>query len=261
MLSGMSTPFAVLAQRPARSPRSPRWRRLAGALSVLTPLVLLALAMAALVPPLRHPFVLASLARQGAPAALPVPVEGVKSRGLADTWGAARSGGRKHQGIDIFAKRGTPVLSATPGIVLRVGQNRLGGNVVMVIGPGLEAHYYAHLDAFGAFEPGDVVRTGDVLGRVGDTGNAKGTPPHLHYGIYRPGGAVNPFPRLTAKARTPVTGGVRLTHRRRSARSSPAATRGHAPPAARRGDRSRRRRPARRPARGRPPGDRGRRRA
>jgi|SRR5436190_398484 len=152
--------------------------------------------------PLRHPMTLLTLARRDAPTTLPVPVEGVRSRGLVDTWGAARSGGRRHQGIDIFAERGTPVLSATDGIVLRVGQNRLGGNVVTVLGPGAEAHYYAHLDAFGAFEAGDIVKAGDVLGRLGDTGNAKGTPPHLHYGIYRWSGAVNPFPRLSASSRT-----------------------------------------------------------
>ena len=197
MLSGMSTPPLVSAPEP------PRFRRLAGALTALTAFVLLLLAAAAVVPPMRHPIVLLSLARRDAPAALPVPVQGVRSSGLVDTWGAARSGGRRHQGIDIFAKRGTPVLAATDGIVLRVGQNRLGGNVVTVIGPGLEAHSYAHLDAFGGFEAGDVVKAGDVLGRVGDTGNAKGTPPHLHYGIHRSSGAVNPFPRLTAKASRP----------------------------------------------------------
>lgn len=70
-----------------------------------------------------------------APAALPVPVAGVKPAQLADTWGGARSGGRRHEGIDIFAQRGTPVLSSTEGIVLRVGTNRLGGQVVWVLGP------------------------------------------------------------------------------------------------------------------------------
>ena len=82
------------------------------------------------------------------------------------------------------------------GIVTRVGMNRLGGRVVGVLGPGLEWHYYAHLDRFGTFGEGDIVQTGDVLGYGGNTGNARSTPSHLHYGIYRDG-AKNPYPRLT----------------------------------------------------------------
>ncbi len=75
---------------------------------------------------------------------LNVPVQGVSHKQIQDTWGAARGQGRKHQGIDIFAKRGTPVLSATSGIVLDVGLNSLGGQVVWVMGPNLSRHYYAH---------------------------------------------------------------------------------------------------------------------
>jgi peptidoglycan LD-endopeptidase LytH len=81
--------------------------------------------------------------------------------------------------------------------VVTVGTNRLGGNVVKVLGPGLEWHYYAHLDRYGAFRRGDVVRPGDVLGYVGDSGDARGTPTHLHYAIYSSSGhARNPYPRL-----------------------------------------------------------------
>ena len=98
------------------------------------------------------------LGSQPAPAALPVPVAGVKPVQLADTWGGARSGGRRHEGIDIFAKRGTPVLSSTEGIVLRVGTNRLGGQVVWVLGPGGQRHYYAHLDRYGDVRAGMRVR-------------------------------------------------------------------------------------------------------
>ena len=124
-------------------------------------------------------------------------MEGVRKRHILDSWGAPRSEGRSHRGVDIFAKRGTPVVSATKGIVLRVGTNELGGQVVNVLGPGGQVHYYAHLDRHGSFRPGDEVRPGDVLGYVGDTGNARGTPPHLHYGVYDPGlGAVNPWPLL-----------------------------------------------------------------
>jgi murein DD-endopeptidase MepM/ murein hydrolase activator NlpD len=130
------------------------------------------------------------------PHTLPVPVAGVKPSRLADTWGGARSEGRKHEGIDIFAKRGTPVLAATEGIVMRVGTNRLGGQVVWVLGPGGQRHYYAHLDSYGDVHAGMRIPAGSIVGYVGNTGNAATTPPHLHYGIYTAAGAINPFPFL-----------------------------------------------------------------
>jgi murein DD-endopeptidase MepM/ murein hydrolase activator NlpD len=136
------------------------------------------------------------LATQPAPVALPVPVAGVKPAQLVDTWGGPRSGGRRHEGIDIFARRGTPVLSATEGIVLRVGTNPLGGQVVWVLGPGGQRHYYAHLDRYGDVRAGMRVAPGTVVGYVGNTGNAATTPPHLHYGIYTAGGAIDPYPLL-----------------------------------------------------------------
>lgn len=127
-----------------------------------------------------------------------VPVQGVASRQLVDTWGGARSGGRKHEGIDIFGPRNTPVLSATDGLVVSLSPNSLGGTVVWVLGPGRERHYYAHLESHApSLAVGQWVEAGTVLGFVGDSGNARGTPPHLHYGIYRLGeGAVNPYERL-----------------------------------------------------------------
>ena len=140
----------------------------------------------------------AKLAAAPAPASLPVPVAGVRAGQLTDTWGAARSGGRSHEGIDVFAPRGTAVTSTTRGLVVRRGENRLGGRVVSVLGPGGQFHYYAHLDDWGPVAVGDWVEPGSVLGEVGNTGNARGTPPHLHYGIYQAGGAVNPYPLLTA---------------------------------------------------------------
>lgn len=142
------------------------------------------------------------LSRMPSPTALPVPVEGIRASRIADTWGGARSGGRKHQGVDIFAKRGTPVRSATRGVVSSVNDYGIGGKHVWVIGPGGERHYYAHLDGFA---PGiarfDLVEAGGLLGFVGDTGNARGTPPHLHYGIYAMSGAYNPWPLLQAGAK------------------------------------------------------------
>ncbi|MCD0505346.1 M23 family metallopeptidase [Bordetella petrii] len=136
------------------------------------------------------------LSLQPVPTTLPVPVQGVPARQLADTWGAARAAGRRHEGVDIFAPRGTPVVSATEGVVTRVGTNNLGGQVVWVLGPGRQMHYYAHLDGYADIGRGSHVLPGTPLGYVGNTGNARGTPPHLHYGIYQAGGAINPYPLL-----------------------------------------------------------------
>jgi murein DD-endopeptidase MepM/ murein hydrolase activator NlpD len=149
----------------------------------------------------QHPVFALQLLLEDPPATLPVPVDRVKPRDLRDTWGAPRSNGRRHQGIDIFAPQGTPVRSATRGLIWRVGQNRLGGNVVWVLGPGGELHYYAHLDRFAGVAAGDIVERGGLLGYVGNTGNAQNTPYHLHYGIYTLSqGAINPFPRLAPAA-------------------------------------------------------------
>lgn len=139
------------------------------------------------------------LSQAPVPTALPVPVQGINAKRIADTWGGARSGGRKHEGVDIFAPRGTPVTSATEGVVLRVAEYGIGGKHIWVFGPGGERHYYAHLDDWAhGIERLTHVRKGTVLGYVGDTGNAKGTPPHLHYGIYGSNGAYNPWPLLQA---------------------------------------------------------------
>jgi peptidoglycan LD-endopeptidase LytH len=146
-----------------------------------------------------------SLSIAAPPARLLNPV-GTDPRRIVDTWGGIRSEGRHHEGIDLFAPRGTPVRSTTRGLVTKVGTNRLGGQVVGILGPGWEWHYYAHLESFGLFREGDLVSEGDVIGYVGDSGNARGTPPHLHYGIYR-GRAINPYPRLAAQPSSTVRHG------------------------------------------------------
>lgn len=132
-----------------------------------------------------------------------VPVEGVAPATLSDTWNALRSGGRRHEGIDIFAPCGHPVVSATEGIVLNTGEDPLGGQVVRVFGPGGSRHYYAHLGGFADIGRGDHVHPGDTLAYVGNTGNAAATPCHLHYGIYRGSGAVNPYPYLVGRTVNP----------------------------------------------------------
>jgi len=140
---------------------------------------------------------LITLLTQEAPSKLPVPVKEVASRDLVDTWGAPRGGNRRHEGIDIFAPLGHPVTSTTKGVVFKVGEDNLGGHVAVVLGPGWYWHYYAHLDRFADIKPGDLVQKGTVLGYVGNSGNASGTPYHLHYGVYRfLGGAENPYPLL-----------------------------------------------------------------
>jgi len=155
----------------------------------------------AVFPVLRHPVFLFRLLTSEAPSNVMIPVAGVAKREIPDSWGAPRSGGRSHKGVDIFAPRGTPVISATEGIVMRVGTNELGGQVINVLGPGRQVHYYAHLDQYGPFREGAVVFPGNILGYVGNTGNASATPPHLHYGVYDPvHGAVNPWPLLKSPA-------------------------------------------------------------
>jgi murein DD-endopeptidase MepM/ murein hydrolase activator NlpD len=143
------------------------------------------------------PFKLAALYAREPDARLSMPVEGASAASVKDTWHAPRSGGRRHEGQDIFTRRGTPVRPAAPGYVVRVGENELGGKVVFVVGAGGRTYYYAHLDAHAeGLSAGDYVTPADVLGYVGTTGNAAGTPPHLHFGVYDRGEALNPLPLL-----------------------------------------------------------------
>jgi peptidoglycan LD-endopeptidase LytH len=140
-----------------------------------------------------------TLDNEAPPTWLPVPVAGVRPSQLRDSWGDPRSGGRSHEGIDIFARRGTPVLSSTHGYVTAVHERGLGGKSVTVRGPAAHSHYYAHLDSYGRYAPGDWVDAGDTIGYVGTTGNAAGGSPHLHYGIFTGGGPINPYPLLTSR--------------------------------------------------------------
>ena len=129
---------------------------------------------------------------------LEMPVQGVTKSQVADTWHVPREGDRLYEGQDIFAKRGTPVLSATDGYIFRIGENKLGGQTVSVIGAGGRIYYYAHLDSYAPnMAAGDHVTTQTVLGYVGNTGNAAGGPTHLHFGVYAREGALNPLPLLT----------------------------------------------------------------
>jgi len=125
------------------------------------------------------------------------PVKGRTDQAIGSFWGNARDGGaRRHEGVDIFAPRGTPAVAATDGYITRTGETKLGGRVVWLADAQGQHLYYAHLDKQ-LVQPGQRVRAGDTLGLVGNTGNARTTAPHLHFGIYRAGrGAVDPWPFL-----------------------------------------------------------------
>lgn len=113
-----------------------------------------------------------------------IPVEGASAKDWNsksfwfEPWG--KSG--VHKGIDIFGKKGTPILSSTYGIVVFKGNLSLGGKVVVALGPKWRLHYYAHLDSDDVFI-GQPLSVGTKIGALGDSGNAKGKPPHLHYSI------------------------------------------------------------------------------
>jgi murein DD-endopeptidase MepM/ murein hydrolase activator NlpD len=131
---------------------------------------------------------------------LTFPVKGPHSYG--DTWGAPRMVGtrwfHRHQGTDIFAPKGTPVVAVTDGKLERVGPNTLGGNRLWLRSSDDSSYYYAHLDGYAnRIRDGTEVRRDETLGYVGNTGNASRAPPHLHFEVHFPGGGpVNPFPIL-----------------------------------------------------------------
>lgn len=134
------------------------------------------------------------------------PVQGKNSKNIGSFWGADRDGGvRRHEGIDIFAPRGTPAIAATSGIVRGVNTNNLGGKVVWLWDEERnQTLYYAHLDSQ-LVQAGQRVRMGDTLGLVGTTGNARFTDPHLHFGIYRwLTGAIDPYPFVKSSSGLPA---------------------------------------------------------
>lgn len=159
-----------------------------------------------------------------------MPVDGLRKAQARSSWHAPRSGGRRHEGIDLFAARGTTVRSATRGEIWRVGLDPLGGRVVTVLGEGPALYYYAHLDAWAdGLRVGAPVERGTVLGTVGNSGNARTTPPHLHFGVYRIGWlrsrAVDPFPLLSdsssARPRSPPSAPRPATPRGASRKAAP----------------------------------------
>ena len=167
--------------------------------------------------------------------ALSFPVQGRDSRQISSFFGVPRDGGRRrHEGVDIFAPRGTPALASVNGVVSGVGTGNLGGNVVFVSDPARNIRlYYAHLDRQNVVN-GQRISIGDTVGFVGNTGNARTTGPHLHFGIYGFGdGATDPLPfirlgrspakqELLAVAR--LGDSVRVSAARTVVRSAPASS-------------------------------------
>lgn len=138
---------------------------------------------------------------------LAFPVEGGAERDIGSVFGDPRDGGvRNHHGIDIFAPRGTPAIAATEATAYRVRETPIGGKVVWLRDQRGNRLYYAHLDSQ-LVTDGQRVMPGDTVGFIGNTGNARTTPPHLHFGVYSRG-PVNPYwyvhqprgsiPRMTA---------------------------------------------------------------
>lgn len=144
-------------------------------------------------------------------AGLAVPVAGVRRTQLVRSWGDERGGGtRAHHGIDIMAPQGTPVMAAAPGIIEKLWNSEAGGMTLYVRSPQRRViYYYAHLAGYApGVREGQAVRTGDLLGYVGDTGNAGAGNYHLHFGValstpeqgWHQGTDIDPYPLLAGKA-------------------------------------------------------------
>jgi murein DD-endopeptidase MepM/ murein hydrolase activator NlpD len=145
------------------------------------------------------------------PAGLAIPVQGVRPNALTDTYTQARAGGaRTHDAIDIMAGEGTPVLAAADGTVEKLFFSNGGGGIsIYVRSPDQRwTYYYAHLQGYApGLAEGQRIRRGQLIGRVGHTGNAAATGPHLHFAINRmqpgerwwQGSPINPYPLLAGK--------------------------------------------------------------
>jgi murein DD-endopeptidase MepM/ murein hydrolase activator NlpD len=129
------------------------------------------------------------------------PVSGTKAK-PGSFWGASRDGGkRRHEGVDIFAPKRTPAIAGTDGVITGVKNEGIGGKTVWLKTDKNITLYYAHLDKQ-LVHVGQLVKKGEVVGLVGNTGNAKHTPSHLHFGIYTSAGPINPFPFIYKKVKT-----------------------------------------------------------
>jgi murein DD-endopeptidase MepM/ murein hydrolase activator NlpD len=132
-----------------------------------------------------------------------MPVDGLRVSDVANTFGADR-GNRPHDGLDMFAPRNTPVRAAAPGFVYRIDDLSLGGLSVTILGDGGIRYFYTHFESVpDDLREGQYVAVGDLIGYVGNSGNAVTTPTHLHFGVYEGEGdnpcgwaAFDPMPRM-----------------------------------------------------------------
>jgi murein DD-endopeptidase MepM/ murein hydrolase activator NlpD len=136
-----------------------------------------------------------------------VPVEGVDPARLRSSWGEARGGGRRHEGLDVMAPLGTPVIAAAGGVIEKLYFSKGGGGIALYqrSEDGRWIYYYAHLRGYApGIAEGKVVRAGEMLAYVGDTGNAGAGNYHLHFAVARmapgegwwQGTPVDPYPLL-----------------------------------------------------------------
>ncbi|MCP4898182.1 MAG: M23 family metallopeptidase, partial [bacterium] len=149
-------------------------------------------------------------------AALAFPVQGKNQSAIGSRFGDPRDGGRRiHRGVDIFAPRHTPVLAPADAFVHHVGENRLGGRCIWLRDREHSRYYYlAHLESWIATE-NTWVKQGDPVGTVGNSGNARTTPPHLHFAVSANRSFIDPYPflRRGEPEATPISGNLELLGR------------------------------------------------
>ena len=162
------------------------------------------------VKPQNAPPVVVAQQVQVAPSGLAIPVVGVKADRLLDTYDQARANGRRHDAIDIMAAEGTPVIAAADGTIEKLFFSKGGGGITIYVrSPDKKwMYYYAHLSAYApGLAEGQQVKRGQVIARVGHTGDADAAGPHLHFAInamapgerWWDGTPINPFPLLAGK--------------------------------------------------------------
>jgi murein DD-endopeptidase MepM/ murein hydrolase activator NlpD len=138
-----------------------------------------------------------------------IPVDGIRPSQLTDTYSDRRRGGRPHEALDIMAPRGTPVLAAADGKIVKLFDSKPGGLTIYEFDPSeTVAYYYAHLDRYATgIAAGLQVKQGEVIGYVGSSGNGRPDAPHLHFAIFRlgpekhwwQGTPINPYPVLARR--------------------------------------------------------------
>ena len=161
------------------------------------------------VKPANAPPVVVAEQVQVGPAGLAIPVVGIKAAQLSDTFDQARASGRRHDAIDIMAAEGTPVIAAADGTIEKLFDSVRGGTTIYERSPDQKwTYYYAHLSAYApGLAEGQPVKRGQVIARVGHTGDASAQGPHLHFAIntmapgehWWNGTPINPYPLLAGK--------------------------------------------------------------